>query len=82
MVFRAGFKEENVAESSRKVVVKGENLHGLREFFLADHAKPARSGWSEEQEARWPELVDRAVQAEIAAHGGVPFESWVVLAKK
>jgi ubiquinone/menaquinone biosynthesis C-methylase UbiE len=82
MVFRAGFKDENVAVSSRKVVVKGDDLDGLRGFFLGDHARPARSGWSEEQEARWPELVDRAVQAEIAAHGGVLFESWVTLAKK
>jgi ubiquinone/menaquinone biosynthesis C-methylase UbiE len=82
LTVEAGFEEGDVTVSSKKVVVEGKDLDGLREFFLGDHTKPARSGWSEEEVARWPEAVDRTVQAEIAAHGGVLFESWVVLAKK
>ena len=82
LVVKSGFDKAKVAVKSEKHVVMGENLAGVREFCLGDHSKPARSGWSQEEAARWPEVVDRAFQAEVEAHGGVLFEYWVILAKK
>lgn len=82
LVVEAGFERAEVTVTSKRLVVEGPDLDGLHAFFLSDFTKPARVGWSEEDVAQWPGAIERAVQAEIAAHGGVLFESWVVLAKK
>ena len=82
MVVKAGFSEEKVKVLEKKVVVKGQDLEGLKGFFLSDFTKPARNGWTEQEVAQWPEAIEQAVQDEISREGGVLFEVWVVLATK
>ena len=84
LVVQAGFKEEGVMVEERGVVVKGEELEGLRGFLLGEFTRGARSGWSleEEEEAGWEGAVDRVLEGERERFGGVRFEAWVVLARK
>ncbi|CAM1507447.1 Fc.00g070880.m01.CDS01 [Cosmosporella sp. VM-42] len=78
----AGFASSSLGVSQRNTIVSGADLDGLRGFMLGDFTRPARAGWSEEEQARWPDAVEKAVQEEVNEFGGVRFEAWVVLAKK
>ena len=79
----AGFDTSTIQVSQQDVVVRGPELdNGLKNFLLGDFTRPARAGWTEEEAGRWPEVVNQAIQNESAVHGGVKFETWVVLAKK
>jgi SAM-dependent methyltransferase len=82
LAVEAGFDREKMSMSSRRVVVAGEDLDNLRSFFPGLISQPARKGWTEEENARWPEVIEEAVQGEIKQYGGVLFEAWVVLARK
>ncbi|KAJ4313206.1 hypothetical protein N0V84_009532 [Fusarium piperis] len=79
----AGFDPHKMQMSSWTVIVKGPELDdGLKKFILGDFTRPALAGWTDEEVGRWPEAVDKVIQKEIDAYGGVKFESWVVLASK
>ncbi|RSL89642.1 hypothetical protein CDV31_015836 [Fusarium ambrosium] len=79
----AGFDSSKMQMSTWKIIVKGPELDdGLKKFILSDFTRPARAGWTDEEVGRWPEAVDKAIQKEIDAYGGVKFETWVVLARK
>ncbi|KAM0188718.1 hypothetical protein ACHAPA_000559 [Fusarium lateritium] len=92
--FEEGVLEKTVAEggfaSSRfkllekTVVVSGPELdEGLKLFMLGDLMRPARAGFTEEEEKKkWPEAVDEVLKKEVETYGGVKFESWVLLAQK
>ncbi|KAB5583582.1 S-adenosyl-L-methionine-dependent methyltransferase [Coniochaeta sp. 2T2.1] len=82
MMVEAGFEEGKVTTLSKRLAVTGENLEGLRQFVSGDFSESAKKGWTEEEVARWPEAIGRAMEAEVAAHGGLLFEAWVVLATK
>lgn len=78
----AGFGKEKMTVLSKALAVTGDNLDNFREFFPGLISEPARKGWTEEEKARWPEVIEKAIQGEIEEHGGVLFEAWVVLARK
>ncbi|KAK3314441.1 S-adenosyl-L-methionine-dependent methyltransferase [Apodospora peruviana] len=78
----AGFNKEKMTVLSKRVVVTGDDLDNLSEFFPGLISEPARKGWTEQERARWPEVVDKAIQGEVEEYGGVLFEAWVVLAWK
>lgn len=79
----AGFDPSKMQLSQWTIIVKGPELDdGLKKFILSDFTRPARAGWTDEEVSRWPEAVDKAIQKEVDAYGGVKFESWVVLASK
>ncbi|KAM0238345.1 hypothetical protein ACHAP5_008689 [Fusarium lateritium] len=92
--FEEGVLEKTVAEggfdSSRfkllekTVVVSGHELdEGLKLFMLGDLMRPARAGFTEDEEKKkWPEAVDEVLKKEVETYGGVKFESWVLLAQK
>jgi hypothetical protein len=82
MVVEAGFEEGKVRVLRKSVVVGGEDLEGLRGVLLGGFTKPARTGWSEEEEGRWEGVVEEVLREEVEAQGGVVFEAWVVLARK
>ncbi|KAB5585548.1 S-adenosyl-L-methionine-dependent methyltransferase [Coniochaeta sp. 2T2.1] len=82
MMVEAGFEEGKVTTLSKRLAVTGEDLEGLRQFVSGDFSGSAKKEWTEEDVARWPEAIGRAMEAEVAAHGGLLFEAWVVLATK
>ncbi|KAH6679947.1 S-adenosyl-L-methionine-dependent methyltransferase [Plectosphaerella plurivora] len=83
LAIEAGFEADKIQVLQKTVIVKGEELHeGLKVFMQGDMMKPARQGWTDEEEARWPAAVEEAIQGEVDAFGGVKFEAWLVLAKK
>lgn len=82
LAIQAGFEKSDFKESERNIVVNGVDLEGLKGFMLGDFTKPARAGWTEEEEARWPEAIAKALEKELGEFGGVRFVSWVVLAIK
>ncbi|KAM0432316.1 hypothetical protein ACHAPT_004856 [Fusarium lateritium] len=79
----AGFDASKIQVSQQSIVVNGPELDdGLKKFMLSDFTRPARAGWTDEETGRWPEAIEKAIQKEADAFGGVKFESWVVLATK
>jgi hypothetical protein len=55
---------------------------GLRSFMLGDFTKLAREGWTEQDVARWPQALEKAISEELGKYGGIKFEAWIVLAQK
>ncbi|KAM5352638.1 hypothetical protein ACJ41O_005360 [Fusarium nematophilum] len=83
LAMEAGFDAAQIRVSERSIAVSGPELDGgLKKFILGDFTRPARAGWTAEEEGRWPEAVEEAVQREVDAYGGIKFEAWVVLARK
>ena len=41
-----------------------------------------RAGWSDEENAKWPQALDEAMKEEVAQHGGLLLEAWVTLGRK
>ena len=78
----AGFDAAAMQVLEKTVLVRGEQLEGLKSFFFSDFTKPARKEWTPEEEARWPEVLEQALKEETDKYGGVKFEVWVVLCKK
>jgi SAM-dependent methyltransferase len=82
-VAEGGFDSSNFKLLEKTVVVSGPELdEGLKLFMLGDLMRPARAGFTEEEEKRWPEAVEEVLKKEVEAYGGVKFESWVLLAQK
>ncbi|KAF4963763.1 hypothetical protein FSARC_8246 [Fusarium sarcochroum] len=79
----AGFDSSKFKIVQKNVVVSGSELdEGLKKFMLGDFMRPARAGWTDEEEGRWPEAIAKALEKEVEAYGGVKFESWILLAQK
>jgi len=81
---KAGFERAKIETFSKSVVVEeGKWLDGLRGFFRdSPLAKMARRGWSGEDEDRWMDEIEKAVQEELKEYGGVFFEGAVMIARK
>ena len=82
LAVEAGFAESNLKKSQKSIVINGVDLEGLKGFMLGDFVKPARAGWTPEEESQWPEAIEKALKKELDEFGGVRFQSWVVLATK
>ncbi len=79
----AGFEKGNIQTLREDITIgEGEGVEGLKSLFLGPLMKRAREKWTEEEEARWPEVVEEAIKGEVERFGGVKFESWFVLAIK
>jgi ubiquinone/menaquinone biosynthesis C-methylase UbiE len=79
----AGFDPAKTQVKLRELIVKPdtEQYINLRNFMLSDFTKRAREAYSEEEEKRWPEVIDQALKVEVADHGGIKFEAWGVFAQ-
>lgn len=79
-----GFAEDKIAVVSEELVIKegSEEIGGLRGFLLGPFMKRARNGWTEDEEERWPEVVEEAIKEEVERFGGIKFEAWVAMATK
>lgn len=83
VVASGGFDPAKTQVKMRELIVKPETEQyaNLRNFMLGDFTKRAREGWTEEEQARWPEVIDQALKAEVDEHGGIKFEAWGVIAQ-
>ena len=81
---RAGFEKGKIETFNKSgVVEEGKWLDGLRGFFRdSPLAKMARRGWSGEDEERWMDEIEKAIQKEVKEYGGVFFEGAVMIARK
>ncbi|OOQ89067.1 hypothetical protein PEBR_10488 [Penicillium brasilianum] len=82
LVIKAGFSEAKMQVYQDNTVRKDEDLEGMREFMLADFSRIVMKDWTEEERARWPAAVDKAIRREVEQYGGILFESWTVIAHK
>ncbi|KAF4421225.1 hypothetical protein F53441_14361 [Fusarium austroafricanum] len=79
----AGFDSSKFKLLEDSIIASGPELEeGLKQFMLGDLMRPARAGYTDEEEKRWPEAVDEVLEKEVEAYGGIKFESWVLLAQK
>jgi SAM-dependent methyltransferase len=79
----AGFDSSKFKLVEDSIIVSGPELEdGLKKFMLGDLMRPARAGYTSDEERRWPEAVDEVLKKEVETYGGVKFESWVLLAQK
>ncbi|KAF5662214.1 methyltransferase type 11 [Fusarium heterosporum] len=82
-VAEAGFDSSKFKLLEKSIVVSGPDLDdGLKKFMLGDLMRPARSGFTEEEEKKWPEAVEEVLKKEVEACGGIKFQAWVLLAQK
>ncbi|RBQ66773.1 hypothetical protein FVER53590_03067 [Fusarium verticillioides] len=80
---KAGFDSSKFKLVEDSIVVSGSELEdGLKKFMLGDLMRPARAGYTDEEEKKWPEAVEEVLKKEVENHGGIKFESWVLLARK
>ncbi|EWG40793.1 hypothetical protein FVEG_03067 [Fusarium verticillioides 7600] len=80
---KAGFDSSKFKLVEDSIVVSGTELEdGLKKFMLGDLMRPARAGYTDEEEKKWPEAVEEVLKKEVENHGGIKFESWVLLARK
>ncbi|KAF4943927.1 hypothetical protein FGADI_13008 [Fusarium gaditjirri] len=79
----AGFDSSKFKLVEHSIIVNGPELEdGLKKFILGDLVRPARAGYTGEEEKRWPDAVGEVLKKEVESHGGIKFESWVLLAQK
>jgi ubiquinone/menaquinone biosynthesis C-methylase UbiE len=79
----AGFDPAKFQLLEKSIVVSGPELDdGLKKFMLGPLMGPARAGFTEEDEKKWPAAVDEVIKKEVEIHGGVGFDGWVLLAQK
>lgn len=83
VVEESGFKKENITVVDKIFVVKDdENIAGLTMLMTGPLLSRAREGFTEDEEARWPDAVAQFVREEVEQFGGVRFEAYVLLATK
>ncbi|RGP64841.1 methyltransferase type 11 [Fusarium longipes] len=79
----AGFDTSEFTLLEKSIVVSGPELDdGLKKFMLGPLMGPARAGFTEEDEKKWPAAVDEVIEKEVEIHGGIRFDAWVLLARK
>lgn len=83
VVEEAGFPKEKITMDEATLVVDGaENIAGLTTLMSGPMMAKARSGYTEEEEARWADSVGQAVKEEVEQFGGIRFEAYILLAIK
>lgn len=84
VVASAGFSPEKTKFTNHELVIKSgsEQYDGLRGFMTGPFTKPARNGYTEEEEAKWSAAIDQALATEVEEHGGIRFQGWGVIAQK
>ncbi|KAH8174610.1 methyltransferase domain-containing protein [Sarocladium implicatum] len=83
VVAEGGFDKETMNLTRKTLIVEGgEDLEGLMALFKGPMMQKAREGYSDEEEGRWAECVEKVVQDEISENGGIKFEAYVLLAVK
>lgn len=83
VVQEGGFNKDKMSLTRRTLVVEGgEDLEGLMALFKGPMMQKAREGYSEEEEGKWAECVEKVVRNEISENGGIKFEAYVLLAVK
>ncbi|KAI0147440.1 S-adenosyl-L-methionine-dependent methyltransferase [Xylariaceae sp. FL1272] len=83
VVEAGGFAKENIQVVEKSLVVSDvENIAGLTTFMCGPLMVQARAGYTEEEQARWPEAVSQAVKEETDEFGGIRFEAYILLATK
>lgn len=80
LMLEAGFaKADQYVETT---IIRDDAIEGLREFMGGNFTASARSGWTEEEAAKWPAAIDVAIEEEKASYGGIKMEAWMVVARK
>lgn len=83
VVEEAGFPTEGITVTRKELVITDEeNRAGLTMLMSGPMMQKARTGYTEEEEARWAESVKKAVQEEVDQNGGIRFGAYVLLATK
>lgn len=83
VVEEAGFAKEKITMGEATLVVDGaENIAGLTTLMSGPMMAKARSGYTEEEAARWADSVGQAVKEEVEQFGGIRFEAYILLAIK
>lgn len=83
LVEESGFARDGITVVHKELLVTDdENIAGLTALMSGPMMKRAREGYTEDEEARWAESVDRAVQEEVVQFGGISFEAYILLAIK
>lgn len=84
VALEAGFSSARMDVIVEDLLVREgtEEFAGLRSFMLGDFTKLAREGWTEQDVAKWPQALERAISEELGKYGGIKFEAWIVLAQK
>lgn len=82
MMVGAGFEQDRVEQRVVSTTVTGEDVEGLREFMLGGFTAPAREDWTREEQEKWPCVINQAIEEEMAMHGGIKMDAWVVYARK
>ena len=80
LMLEAGF--EKADQYVETTVITDEAIEGLRGFMCGPFTASARSGWTEEEAAKWPAAIDAAIEEEKANYGGIKMEAWMVVARK
>jgi len=81
VVREGGFTNTTLVEKVL-VVTDEENIAGLTAFLVGPMMSKAREGYTDAEQAKWPEAVNQSVKEEIDLFGGVRFEAYVLLATK
>ncbi|PQE29402.1 methyltransferase type 11 protein [Rutstroemia sp. NJR-2017a WRK4] len=83
VVEESGFAKEGIRVVDKTLVITDdEDIAGLTAFMSGPLMSKAREGYTEEEQARWPEAVSEAVREEVQEFGGIRFEAYVLLATK
>ena len=79
----AGFERENIRSLERDILVKEEDaIAGLKEFMSGGFMDRAREGYTKDDIAKWGEILEKVVEDEIAAYGGISFQCFIAIATK
>jgi hypothetical protein len=83
LVSECGFDKDNITVADKVLLVnEEENLAGLTALMSGPFMARARTGYSDEETAKWPEAVSQSVKEEVEKYGGVRFEAYILLATK
>ncbi|KAI1194854.1 S-adenosyl-L-methionine-dependent methyltransferase [Nemania serpens] len=83
VVGEGGFAKEKMTVFDKVLVVSdAENVAGLTMLMSGPMMSKAREGYTEEEQARWAEVVSQSVKEEVEQFGGIRFEAYVLLATK
>lgn len=82
----AGFDESKMHTFVIEHVLQKEDMwkwEGMEQFLKNSMiAKASMRGFTEDEIERWPEAVEKAMEAEKERNGGIKFEGWVTVAVK
>lgn len=83
VVEEAGFLKSKIEVLRKDLLVKDEeSVKGLKGFLVGPFTNRAREGYTDDEKARWNEVIDEVVKEEIEKFGGISFQYFAVLATK